>query len=163
MCAKTSKLRIQVAQPSSSSPNNRTPQSSAKKTMSSKQRKPNNKSKPQTPSESEASNGTIPDDFLGRRPSTTPSDPTSSIEDDFLGRRPSTTPSEASSDESDTRQQTNQPTHRHQRKQVKPKKRKDKVTKEIVRLQSTTNLLIPRAPFQRYTKLTSIYQIKTMK
>lgn len=36
------------------------------------------------------------------------------------------------------------------RKQPHPKRRRNLVTREIIRLQSTTNLLIPRLPFQRY-------------
>lgn len=36
------------------------------------------------------------------------------------------------------------------RKQTHPKKRIDRVRKDILRLQNSTNLLIPRLPFQRY-------------
>lgn len=41
---------------------------------------------------------------------------------------------------------------RQPRKQVRPKKRKTRVIKKIIKNQSTTKLLIPRAPFQRYVK-----------
>lgn len=47
-----------------------------------------------------------------------------------------------------SRRQTSQ--RRTSRKQSRPKKRKDNVTKEIIRYQSGTKLLIPKLPFQRY-------------
>lgn len=40
------------------------------------------------------------------------------------------------------------------RKQVRPIKRKNNLQKEIKKLQNSTNLLIPRLPFQRYIKQT---------
>lgn len=43
-----------------------------------------------------------------------------------------------------------QTSQRRSRKQSNPEKRKDRVTKEIIKYQSTTKLLIPRLPFQRY-------------
>lgn len=72
-------------------------------------------------------NGSIQSGFLGGRPSNTASDPSSNIEDDFLGRRPSTRSSEPSSDD-----------------------RRQLMKTETVKLRSTTDLLIPREPFQQY-------------
>lgn len=42
------------------------------------------------------------------------------------------------------------PKPKENRKQEKPVKRKDRVIREIHRLRDTTDLLIPKAPFQRY-------------
>lgn len=41
---------------------------------------------------------------------------------------------------------------RRPRKQTQPRKRKDQISKEIVRLQKTTELCIPRLPFQRLVR-----------
>lgn len=97
-------------------------------------------------------------DFLGRAPSNAVSESTVvSAADDNIGGASSTnqTPQRVS-----TRPSTQQPSTdgRKSRKQTQPKKRrKDRVTKELVKLQRTTKLLIPRLPFQRYEFLTFFY------
>ncbi|XP_055322604.1 uncharacterized protein LOC129578301 [Sitodiplosis mosellana] len=81
-------------------------------------------------------------DFLGRPPSHDPSESGSSGSTDFLGRPVSRDPSEsANGSKSDGNQS------RRDRKQTRPRRR-SRVYDEMVRLQDTTNLLIPRRPFQ---------------
>lgn len=140
--------RIQATEPSPTI--NRTPQRGAHRTMSSKQRQTNNKTSGGKPSEDETSYGSIENEFLGKRPSTTPIH-RSSIETDPLGSQPSDA---SSDDESDTQQQSSRtkPTtnRRPPRKQIKPKKRKNRIIPELLKLQSTNNLIIPRMKFHWY-------------
>lgn len=83
-------------------------------------------------------------DFLGQPPSDLPTE--SNAPNDTSGETNSGT--QESSPRQTTRV-TNQRPNIDRRKQQKPKKRKNRVTKELVHLQSTTKLLIPRLPFQR--------------
>lgn len=94
-------------------------------------------------SDSSGSNQNISIDYLGQPPSPLTSSSESGQSDsiDFLGQPPSPI---TSSSESNAQSQ-----ERRERKQANPRKRKDRVVEEIVRYQKTTNLLIPKLPFQR--------------
>lgn len=92
----------------------------------------------------------------------------SSTSEDFLTRPYSPNPSdeEASNASAETGDEQSEDSTSGEtsiiprRKQTTPKRRKDNALKEIMKLQNSTNFLIPRLPFQRYVRQTTNHNTK---
>lgn len=144
MCAKVSGKSVRaVGTPQSVSSNRNTRHTPSKTPLKLASENPNRTSSAHSRSDSEpydqsdSDSGDDEDDFLGRPPSNELSVTNGPRSEQSLPQRTS-------------KGQRPNDTQQKSRKQAKPKKRKDIVTRDIVKLQKTTDLLIPRLPFQRY-------------
>lgn len=123
-----------------------------------------NEANAETEPNAESDSSSTTGDFLGRPPSHTEVNferDSSSTSEDFLGRPPSHTPTSeeeeievSGTDQSASETSSSAPGktsgRNPARKQTNPVRRTNHYQREIANLQKTTNLLIPRLPFQRY-------------